>query len=191
MLRDLLILFQLGIRQIRQSYTHYQLRRRGIQVAPTAVIVGKCEIHGRVTIGAETVVLASILDGRGGLTIGRNVILNEATIITAQHDLDSPLFETVYAPVEVGDYAAIFTRALVLPGRRIGRGAVVAAGAVVSRDVPDMAVVAGNPAKIVRQRKAVHSELDLRRNVGFVGHRLGEILRKRMRDFRSKLDKAP
>jgi len=48
-----------------------------------------------------------------------------------------------------------------LPGHKISRGAVVGAGAVVAHDVPDMAVVVGNPARVVRYRKDIHSECDL------------------------------
>jgi acetyltransferase-like isoleucine patch superfamily enzyme len=56
-------------------------------------------------------------------------------------------------PLVIGDDAWIGANAIVLPGcGRIGRGAVVGAGSVVTRDVPDFAVVAGNPARIVRQR---------------------------------------
>lgn len=57
------------------------------------------------------------------------------------------------APLEIGDDAWLGARAILLPGcRRVGRGAVVAAGAVVTRDVPDYAVVAGNPARVIRYR---------------------------------------
>ena len=61
--------------------------------------------------------------------------------------------DVVTRPLIVADDAWIGARALILPGcARIGRGAVVAAGAVVTRDVPDYAVVAGNPARVIRHR---------------------------------------
>ena len=62
--------------------------------------------------------------------------------------------------LEIEEYVWIATRAMILPScRRIGRGAVIGAGAVVVKDVPPMAVVSGNPAKIIRYRKCVHEHL--------------------------------
>ena len=49
-----------------------------------------------------------------------------------------------------GDYVFIGARAIILPGVKVGKGAIVAAGAVVTKNVPDYAVVVGNPAKIIR-----------------------------------------
>lgn len=169
---DLLSLGVLVLRYVRQAYLHFRLKRHGVRLAPTAMVVGRCTITGDVEIGPETVVLGSLLDGRGGVVIGRKVIINWATIVTAQHNLDSPTFETTCAPVIIGNYVVLFSRSLVLPGRRIGMGAVVAAGAVVAHDVPDMAVVAGNPARVVRYRTCVHTDADLRRSVGFAPRRL-------------------
>jgi hypothetical protein len=58
-----------------------------------------------------------------------------------------------FMPLEISDDVWIGANAMVLPGcSRIGRGAIVGAGAVVTRDVPDYAVVAGNPARIIRDR---------------------------------------
>jgi serine acetyltransferase len=54
------------------------------------------------------------------------------------------------APVRIGDGSWIGTRAVILPGVTIGRRVLVAAGAVVARDVPDDSLVAGNPARVVR-----------------------------------------
>jgi len=63
--------------------------------------------------------------------------------------------------VEIGDYAILYSHSITLPGHKISRGAVVGAGAVVAHDVPDMAVVVGSPARVVRYRKDIHSECDL------------------------------
>lgn len=85
--------------------------------------------------------------------IGADVVINDGvTILTGTHDIGSSVFAQVNRPVTVGDRAWICTGALLLPGVVVGEGAVVAAGAVVSRDVPAYAVVAGNPARVVKQR---------------------------------------
>ncbi|HYU46029.1 MAG TPA: acyltransferase [Terriglobales bacterium] len=93
------------------------------------------------------------LDNRGGLVIGDNVSISaEVCILTADHDVNSPKFTGRQRKVSIGDYAFIGTRALVLPGVTLGKGAVVAAGSVVTKDVPEYAIVAGSPAKQIGTR---------------------------------------
>lgn len=93
------------------------------------------------------------LDARAGLSIGDNVnISSEVNIWTQEHDMNSPGFEIVGDPVVVEDHAWLGNRSIILPGVRIGRGAVVCSGAVVTRDVPERAVVGGVPARIIGER---------------------------------------
>jgi acetyltransferase-like isoleucine patch superfamily enzyme len=87
------------------------------------------------------------------LTIGNNVsIAGEVRIYTMQHDIDSPDFEEAGAPVVIEDYAVIGTRVIILPGVKIGKGAVVASGAVVTKDVAPYTVVGGVPAVFIKDR---------------------------------------
>ena len=61
-------------------------------------------------------------------------------------------------PLAICDDVWIGRRAIILPGcSRVGRGAIIGAGAVVARDVPDYAIYAGNPAKEIRKRKLTHN----------------------------------
>jgi acetyltransferase-like isoleucine patch superfamily enzyme len=93
------------------------------------------------------------LDNRGTLRIGNNVsVSSEVCILTADHDPQSESFAGRNRVVEIEDYVFIGTRALILPGCRIGRGAIVAAGSIVTRNVEPSAIVAGNPAKTIGQR---------------------------------------
>jgi maltose O-acetyltransferase len=105
------------------------------------------------------------LDNRGGLTIGENVsISGETCILTADHDPYDPQFGGRNQPVVVEDYVFIGTRALILPGVTIGRGAVVGAGAVVSRNVAPLSVVAGSPAREIGRRDPnLNYKVDYRR----------------------------
>lgn len=107
-----------------------------------------------IQIGARTVVnRGCCLDGRGGLTIGDNVSVSPGVwILTDGHDMHDPFFAEVLAPVVVGDYAWLGSRAMILPGVTIGEGAVVAAGAVVTRDVAPYTVVGGVPARLIGER---------------------------------------
>jgi maltose O-acetyltransferase len=109
---------------------------------------------GGVTVGENTNINTGVvLDGRGGLEIGSKVNISpEALILTAEHDPSSPDFAGVTSPVAIGDRVWIAARAMVLPGSRVGEGAVVAAGAVVRGDVEPWSIVAGNPARKVGER---------------------------------------
>jgi maltose O-acetyltransferase len=116
---------------------------------------------GGLRIGAWTNVnTGAVLDARGGLRIGSRVNLSPGVVIlTADHDPQSPDFVGRSRPTEIGDRAWIAYGAMVLPGVRIGEGAIVAAGSVVTRSVEDWTIVGGNPARVIgaRDRGAQHT----------------------------------
>lgn len=95
-----------------------------------------------------------IVDGRlGGVKVGKNVsISHKVVLMTGSHDINSKTFSAKGGGIEIGDYCFIGVNATVLDSVKIGKGAVVCAGAVVTKDVPDYAVVAGVPAKIIGSR---------------------------------------
>lgn len=94
----------------------------------------------------------------GPLKIGNDVMVGpDVMIFTQNHEtsrLDIPMrLQTApKKPVEIGDDVWIAARVIILPGIKIGKGAIVGAGAVVTKDVPEYAVVGGNPAKIIKYR---------------------------------------
>ncbi len=93
------------------------------------------------------------IDTRGRVSIGDNVSISaEVCILTADHDLQCPDFTGRERPVVIEDYVFIGTRAMVLPGITIGKGAAVAAGAIVTHDVLPFTIVAGVPAKPIGTR---------------------------------------
>jgi len=93
------------------------------------------------------------LDFRGTILIGKNVnISSQVMIFTVDHDPMDPHFKTRIAKVVIEDYVWLSTRSLILPGVTVGKGAVVAAGSVVTRDVPPYTVVGGIPAKKIGER---------------------------------------
>jgi len=110
---------------------------------------------GKVAIGRGTVInQGCLLYTTGGLIIGDNVSISSgAWLVTGTHDMNHPLFPASYEPIVIGNHVWIGVRATILAGVTIGEGAVVMAGAVVTRDVPPYAVVGGVPAKLVTQRK--------------------------------------
>ena len=118
---------------------------------------GECRIGSKTWIGPQ-----SYLDARD-LVIGESVGWGPgAKVLGSTHTgipTDVPLIATdlAIAPVHVHDWADIGVNAVLLPGVTVGRGAVVGAGAVVTRNVPPMAKVAGVPARIIGWR-ADHSD---------------------------------
>lgn len=89
-----------------------------------------------------------VLDARGKIEIGNNVsVSHNVNIMTGSHDIKSSCFIGVFKPIKIEDYAFIGVGATILQGVRIGKGAVVCAGAVVTNDVDDFDIVAGIPAK--------------------------------------------
>jgi acetyltransferase-like isoleucine patch superfamily enzyme len=101
------------------------------------------------------------IDLRSSVKIGNNVIIsNDSEIITTSHYIDSPEWEHKYYGIEIEDYVWIASNVLILPScRKIGYGAVIGAGAVVTKDVPAMCVMGGNPAQCIKMRKCVHEKL--------------------------------
>jgi maltose O-acetyltransferase len=96
----------------------------------------------------------------GDVIIGNHVMMGIDVIIFSRNhkfsDIDIPMnkqgFTERKCPV-IGDDVWIGARVIILPGVHIGNGAVIGAGSVVTKDVPEWAVVAGNPAKLIRSRK--------------------------------------
>lgn len=98
--------------------------------------------------------------GRGGITLGENVLVGpKVNIITINHDPDPENRSATYGrPVVIGDNVWIGINSTILPCVSIGCGAIIGANSVVTKDVPPMTVVAGNPARIIKTLKNKHYE---------------------------------
>ena len=93
------------------------------------------------------------IDNLACVTLGHDVCLSQgAYVCTGSHDYRQPTFDLLVKPVVIEAAAWIAARAVVLPGVTIGRGAVVAAASVVTRDVPPGVIVAGSPSRVIGQR---------------------------------------
>jgi acetyltransferase-like isoleucine patch superfamily enzyme len=138
------------------AFRDYFYRRSGVTLPRTSSIHWRAEFYAPdgIVIGENCIVGDScFLDGREGINFGENVNLgSHVSIYTRQHDVDSPDFDEVGAPVVIGTYAWIASHAVILPGVTIGEGAVVAAGSVVPSDVAPYTLVGGNPARWIRDR---------------------------------------
>ena len=119
------------------------------------------KMNENVTIGDCTSIQTDDIDFRSPVNIGSHVIIGYGTeIITTSHNIDSPEWEQKHYGIVIEDYVWIPTKVLVLPScRHIGYGAVVGSGSVVVKNVDEMSVVSGNPAKEFKKRKCTHSRL--------------------------------
>jgi acetyltransferase-like isoleucine patch superfamily enzyme len=135
---------------------HWYLRKAcGIHIGTDSSIAMRCFITGsQIHVGNNTVINRfSYLDGRVPLYIGNNVNVSHYTLIqTLTHDPQNPQFICLEKPVTIADHVWIGARSIILPGVTVGEGAVVAAGAVVTKNVEPYTIVGGNPARPIGVR---------------------------------------
>jgi maltose O-acetyltransferase len=143
----------------------------GVRIGERTSVHLRCRFYrpSGICLGEHTVINREVLlDGRMGLTIGDNVSISEGVgILTLEHDPNSPDFANRGGPVTIHDRVFIGARAIVLPGIELGEGAVVAAGAVVTKDVLPYTIVGGVPAREIGQRNTdLRYQLDYRKFLG-------------------------
>lgn len=107
-----------------------------------------------IIIGEDSIIGDhAFLDGRDKLIIGNHVdIASSVMIYNSEHDLTKQDFSAILAPITIEDYVFIGPRVTIMPGVKIGKGAVIAGGAVVTKDVENFSIVGGVPAKIIGER---------------------------------------
>lgn len=114
---------------------------------------GKIDIKKNVFFGEYVV-----LYGHGNITIGSNTLIAMHTCIVSSNHTIPPKGELIrnnpdiLLPVIIGEDVWIGANCSILGGVKIGNGAVIGAGSVVTKDIPDYAIALGNPAKIIRYR---------------------------------------
>jgi acetyltransferase-like isoleucine patch superfamily enzyme len=137
---------------IRHIYLKYILR---IQIGKGASVhLGSYWVGRKVSIGENSVINRNcLIDGRAGLIIGKNVSISpDVHIITGSHEINSPKFKYIGKSITIKDFVWIGSRATILPGVKIGEGAVIGAGSVVTKDVEPFTIVGGVPAKKIGTR---------------------------------------
>lgn len=146
-------------------------RLAGMKIGPGSTLHMGTRLYNtkNITIGKDTIIgEGAILDGRAALHIGDHVdFATEVMVYNSQHDIESPTFTAEIAPVVIKDYVFVGPRAIILPGVTIEKGAVVAAGAVVTKDVEPFTVVGGIPAKVIGERKLKELQYRLGRAAWF------------------------
>jgi acetyltransferase-like isoleucine patch superfamily enzyme len=142
------------------TQTHYV---PGIKFPEDSLIYWRCRYVAPegIHIGHNTIIgNDAFLDGRSGIYIGNNVNIGaECRIYTMKHNTAS-FTEVIGNPVTIHDWVYLANRVMIFEGVTIGEGAVVASGAIVTHDVEPWTVVAGIPAKTIRNRPIVKYTLD-------------------------------
>mgnify|MGYP001613288221 FL=1 len=108
-----------------------------------------------ISVGEDTIIGDhAFIDGRAKVSIGSHTdIASQLMIYNSEHDLSDPGFRATEEPVTIGDYCFIGPRVIIMPGVHIGDGAVIAGGAVVTKDVAPGTIVGGVPAKLIGERQ--------------------------------------
>jgi maltose O-acetyltransferase len=158
------ILAQMATAFPSQSFSRTRtelLRRAGMKIGQSSLVQGPIRITGEgnpcadISIGTFTLISGSVhMDIGAPLKIGSRVrIGHDVSLLTVDHRVGPEAMRSgkrKFGAIEIGDGAWLASRVVVLPGIRIGAGAIVAAGSVVTRDVPPNTLAAGVPARVVR-----------------------------------------
>ena len=141
---------------MRRNMRRISLVKRGALIHETSQL-GEVIVEGPANllkIGASSVIGKAFLRPVGELNIGNFVVINDGVkVYSGSHDVSDPKWNLISRDVVIEDYVWIGTNAIILSGVHIGKGAVVGAGAVVSKDVPEYAIVVGNPAVILDKKR--------------------------------------
>ena len=140
-----------------RNHRRKNLVSRGAVIHETAEI-GEVNIAGGVkflSVGRETFLGRVTLNVHAEISIGNRVCINDGVeILTASHNVYDPKWSQKKAAIIIEDYVWIGTGAMILPGVKIGKGAVVGARAVVSKSVDPETIVVGNPAKVLNRKRS-------------------------------------
>lgn len=151
-----------GLKPLKNLWYNRRYHGRSVKIGPQVLIAAvhpkKCERD--ITIGEDSIICyRTYIDYTGGLSIGRHVNISQETLIfTHEHSAQMSLFDPrnkdpINKKLVIEDEVWIGARAIILPSvHRIGKGAMVGAGSVVTKDIEDYTIVAGNPATVIGTR---------------------------------------
>ena len=161
MIRKIKGLFrELWAKKNRAIYT-FMAKRQLASYGVALRVNHSCKFGGHVVVGDHCNFNGMWVSGNGNVKIGNYFHSGqECLIITQNHNYEGEMipYDKTYIKknVTIGDFVWFGHRVTVVGNVNIGEGAIVAAGAVVVKDVPPLAIVGGNPAKVIKYRDAEH-----------------------------------
>ncbi len=144
-----------------QNIYVWKIRKTAKSVGKNFCVAGSSKVNKNTIIGDYVRFHGLKIAGKGNVYIGSYVIsAGDCLIITQNHNYEGeaiPYDDTmIVKDVTIGDFVWIGARVLILPGAKIGEGAIIQGGAVVHGEVPSYAIVGGNPAKVFKYRDIEH-----------------------------------
>ncbi len=166
----LLTLFIFDKKKRKEAKKKIKTRIYGRQIFNTASKIGEnLYVGGYSTVNENTVLGNNVcfngfkVYGKGNVKIGNYFHSGvECLVIAQNHDYDNGSAipygagEYVYKDIEIGDFVWLGSRVTLLPGTKIGEGAIIQGGAVVHGEIPPYAIAGGNPAKVFKYRDIEH-----------------------------------
>lgn len=126
-----------------------------MDISPKTILYGGFEVRSpwNIHIGESVIGVGALLDGRSGIKIEDRVCLAQnVKLFTLQHDVNDPHFAAVGGGITLKEYSWVSSGTTVLPGITVGKGAVLASGAIATKDLEEYGVYAGIPAKKISER---------------------------------------
>ena len=155
----------------------WKIRRKAKGVGKNLYVSGKSKVNNNTIIGDYVQFQGVSITGSGNVKIGSYVIVaGDCLVLTGNHNYEGTLIPydktMINKDVEIGDFVWIGARVLILPGTKIGEGAIIQGGAVVHGEIPPYAIAGGNPAKVFKYRDIEHfkklkAEQKFKKTVGF------------------------
>ena len=152
-LKDSEVVIAVGNNGIRKRISEKNMNFCDALVHPSAVVSDSVKLLKGTVVMANAVINAST-------SIGKHCIINSGSIV--EHDVEIGDFShispgaIITGNVSIGEGTHIGAGATIIPGIKIGNWATIGAGAVIIENVPDFAVVVGNPGKIIKFNKTTH-----------------------------------
>lgn len=156
------IILKIKQEYLRKRYTRRAMRSMGSYGTDLRVNM-PCVFNNRVTVGNHCNFNGFVVQGEGTLQIGNYFHSGvECMVITSNHNYEGEAIPydgtNICKTIKIGDFVWFGNRVTVVGDVTIGDGAIIAAGAVVTKDVPALSIVGGNPAKIIKYRDKEHFE---------------------------------
>ena len=166
-IKNIISSYKKAKKNFKHHHNRWTWRNRKIcaKVGKNLCCGGKTKLSSNTYVGDYCNFNGCEIHGKGKVIFGNYVHSGiELLIIAQNHDYDTGSHipfspdKCTYKDIEIGDFAWIGSRVTILPGTKIGEGAIIQAGAVVHGEIPPLAIAGGNPAKVFKYRNKEHFE---------------------------------